>query len=152
MFAQPNDDRFLPAFGRDGLLPAGVHVCHLDEFEDVFVWSPRRRAIYAQMGHGLGVLYESGYRLIVFGGAFISASPAPADFMALYDSDPVAIDTLDARLSHFDPVTRARAYADWGGHFFPASFRAKGTGAAWLQYLSNDVPSGQRGLIALSLT
>ena len=151
MSAQPKGYHALPAFTADGLLPSGVHSCDLVEFEAAFVWSARRHQIYDKMRHGLGVLYDSGYRLIVIGGDFISATATPTEFKALYDCDPVPIESLDARLSYFDRNSRFFARKEWGGHFFPASFRAKGTGATWLQYLSADAAEGQRGLVGLSL-
>ncbi|MGB1157217.1 MAG: DUF6932 family protein [Alphaproteobacteria bacterium] len=141
----------LPAFLANGLLPGGVHHCDLQAFEAAFVWSARRRVLYEQMREGLGVLYDSGYRMLVLGGDFISALEHPAEYKALYDCDPLPIDHLDARLSYFDKNSRLIAQKLWGGHFFPASFRAKGTGATWLHYLSSDAPDGPRGLVALSL-
>ena len=141
----------LPAFSTNGLLPGGVHHCDLAVFEETFVWSARRRELYLHMSQGLGILHESGYRMLVVGGEFISKAEHPSEFKALYDCDSLSIETLDARLSHFDKNSRLIAAIQWGGHFFPASFRAKGTGATWLHYLSSDSPEGQRGLVALSL-
>ena len=141
----------LPAFSANGLLPGGVHHCDLKAFEDTFVWSAHRRVLYEQMREALGVLYDSGYRMLVVGGEFISTLEHPTEYKALYDCDPLPIEQLDARLSYFDRNSRYIARNSWGGHFFPASFRAKGTGATWLHYLSSDAPSGRRGLVALSL-
>jgi hypothetical protein len=141
----------LPAFMTNGLLPGGVHHCDLAAFKETFVWSAQRREIYALMSQGLGVLYESGYRMLVVGGEFISTAEHPSEFKALYDCDSLPIESLDARLSYFDRNSRLIARNQWGGHFFPASFRAKGSGATWLHYLSSDAPEGQRGLVALSL-
>ena len=141
----------LPAFLTNGMLPGGVHHCELVVFEEPFVWSARRRALYQQMLQGLGVLHESGYRMLIVGGEFISKAEHPSEFKVLYDCDSLSIETLDARLSHFDKNSRLIAKNQWGGHFFPASFRAKGTGATWLHYLSSDSSAGQRGLVALSL-
>ncbi|MEC8038826.1 MAG: hypothetical protein VX152_11105, partial [Pseudomonadota bacterium] len=107
--------------------------------------------IYAQMQGGLGVLYDAGYRLLVVGGDFISGDELPREFKLLFDCDPVPIESLDARLSNFDKNSRLLTRKVWGGHFFPASFRAKGSGATWLRYLANDAPAGQRGLVGLSL-
>ena len=103
------------------------------------------------MAAGLGVLYDSGYRLLIIGGDFISTAEHPSEFKLLYDSDCLPIETLDARLSYFDRNSRLISRNQWGGHFFPASFRAKGSGATWLHYLSSDAPDGQRGLVALGL-
>ena len=141
----------LPAFQENGLLPAGVHHSDLSGFEEAFAWNAHRPRIYAQMQHGLGVLYDAGYRLLVVGGDFISSNELPGEFMLLFDCDPIPIELLDARLSNFDKNSRLLTRKVWGGHFFPASFRAKGTGATWLRYLANDAPSGQRGLVGLSL-
>ena len=63
----------LPAFQENGLLPAGVHHSDLRSFEDAFAWNAHRRRIYAHMQHGLGVLHDAGYRLLVIGGEFISS-------------------------------------------------------------------------------
>ena len=141
----------LPAFLTNGMLPGGVHHCDLAVFEETFVWSARRRALYQQMLQGLGVLHESGYRMLIVGGEFISKAEHPSEFKVLYDCDSLSIETLDARLSHFDKNSRLIAKNQWGGHFFPASFRAIGTGAMLLHYLSSDSSAGQRGLVALSL-
>ena len=141
----------LPAFLSNGLLPGGVHHCDLAAFESALVWSGRRRQIYTQMRDGLGVLYDSGYRLIIVGGDFVSTLEHPTEFKALFDCDPLPIESMDARLSYFDKNSRLIARKEWGGHFFPASFRAKGSGATWLHYLSSDAPNGPRGLVGLSL-
>ena len=141
----------LPAFQENGLLPAGVHHSDLRGFEDAFAWNAHRRRIYSQMQHGLGVLYDAGYRLLVVGGDFISSNELPGEFMLLFDCDPIPIELLDARLSNFDKNSRLLTRKVWGGHFFPASFRAKGTGATWLRYLASDAPAGQRGLVGLSI-
>ena len=141
----------LPAFLPSGLLPHGVHHCDVAAFETAFVWSAQRRQVYSQMAAGLGVLYDSGYRLLIIGGYFISTAEHPSEFKLLYDSDCLPIETLDARLSYFDRNSRLISRNQWGGHFFPASFRAKGSGATWLHYLSSDAPDGQRGLVALGL-
>ena len=66
----------LPAFLTNGMLPGGVHHCELAVFEETFVWSARRRALYQQMLQGLGVLHESGYRMLIVGGEFISKAGA----------------------------------------------------------------------------
>ena len=141
----------LPAFQENGLLPAGVHHSDLRSFEDAFAWNAHRRRIYAHMQHGLGVLHDAGYRLLVIGGEFISSDELPHEFKLLFDCDPLPIESLDSRLSNFDKNSRLLTRKVWGGHFFPASFRAKGTGAIWLRYLANDAPAGQRGLVGLSL-
>ena len=141
----------LPAFQENGLLPAGVHHSDLLGFEEAFAWNAHRRRIHAQMQGGLGVLYDAGYRLLVVGGDFISGDELPREFKLLFDCDPVPIESLDARLSNFDKNSRLLTRKVWGGHFFPASFRAKGTGATWLRYLASDAPAGQRGLVGLSL-
>jgi len=141
----------LPAFQENGLLPAGVHHSDLSGFEETFAWNAHRRRIYAQMQHGLAALHAAGYRLLVVGGEFISSDELPREFKLLFDCDPLPIESLDARLSNFDKNSRLLTRKVWGGHFFPASFRAKGTGATWLRYLASDAPAGQRGLVGLSL-
>ena len=151
-FDQKMVEHMLPTFLPNGLLPSGVHHCDVAIFEKTFVWSGQRRHIYSHMVDGLGVLYDSGYRLLIIGGEFISTLEHPSEFKLLYDCDCLPIDSLDARLSYFDRNSRLISLNQWGGHFFPASFRAKGSGATWLHYLSCDAPEGSRGLVALSLT
>mgnify|MGYP001188302859 FL=1 len=141
----------LPAFQENGLLPAGVHHSDLGGFEEAFAWNAHRRRIYAQMQHGLAALHAAGYRLLVVGGELISSDELPTEFKLLFDCDPLPIESLDARLSNFDKNSRLLTRKAWGGHFFPASFRAKGSGATWLRYLASDTPAGQRGLVGLSL-
>ena len=141
----------LPAFQENGLLPPGVHHCDIGAFEATFAFNAHRRRILDQMQQGLGILYDAGYRLLVAGGELISRDELPKDFKLLFDCDPVPIESLDARLSNFDKNSRLLTKKVWGGHFFPASFRAKGTGPTWLRYLANDAPVGPRGLVGLSL-
>ena len=141
----------LPDFTAEGALPGGIHSCDVNEFEPKFIWSRRRRQLWDQMQEPLGILYDEGYRMVVFGGEFVSRAEHPAEYLALYDCDPLEIENLDVRFSHFDRNARRFSHKLWGGLFFPASFRADGTGATWLHYLSMDGSGGQRGLVALSL-
>jgi hypothetical protein len=74
----------LPILDHRGLLPKGEHPCRFSEIEQIFLHTPYRSDLYANVRSFIdGPLKTSGSGLRLFlGGSFFSDKPQPADIEA----------------------------------------------------------------------
>jgi hypothetical protein len=109
----------LPAVNAEGDLPAGLHVCLLQELLDRFgSGSPRRRVVGMRLSRVVHLVLLTGYagRIIVFG-SFVSAAAEPNDvdvFLVMDDAFDLNAVSGEARIL-FD---HASAQAHFGASIF----------------------------------
>ena len=130
------------------VLPPGVHDATLDEIQERFATSEKRRKLFDGFRRAVVALVKAGCRTIYLDGSFITDKPVPGDFDVCWDPAGVDAAKLDPVFLDFR-MRRKRQKEMFGGEFFPSGAKANAT-AAFLDFFQTDKHTGRaKGIIKL---
>ncbi|MEX2317389.1 MAG: hypothetical protein WD669_09575 [Pirellulales bacterium] len=112
----------IPEFNEHGLLPPGIHMTTLEEFErrfSYFASSDRRFRLFDKLRELYLVAKHTGVvKQFIVGGSFVSSKPEPADFdcILVITAEVVCMDVLPTQ---YNVVSRRRVRRIFAGDIFP---------------------------------
>ncbi len=112
----------IPPLTSEGLLPPGLHLATWDEFEEAFLWNPRRRGLARGLKEALTDLALAGCGRAYVDGSFVTAKEWPNDWDGCWEPAGVDVQVLDRVLLEFEDGRRAQK-AKYGGEMFLANIR-----------------------------
>lgn len=128
----------LPKLNAVGELPPGVHETTLDEVEEVFANTTRRRALFEGLRRAMENLRTGGVRRVYIDGSFVTDKVEPNDIDGCWElNDEVDTDILDPVFLDFSNHRQAMN-AKYRVDFFIAEL-------AFLEFFQrnrNDEPKG----------
>jgi hypothetical protein len=79
----------IPALGKSGLLPPGMHYATWNELIKMFGVNRHRLKLLDGLKKGLNILIEYGCKEFCINGSFVTVKPLPADIDVCYDNTPM---------------------------------------------------------------
>ena len=141
----------IPAFTKDGLLPAGAYKATWLEFVKRFGLTPHRRKLLAGLQAALKSLRAAGCRRVYVDGSFVTAKPRPNDFDGCWDIEGVDAEAVDPVLLTFD-IGRAAQKTKFLGELFPGQMGEGATGLTFLEFFQIDKQTGAaKGIVVIDL-
>ena len=141
----------LPAFSRDGRLPAGIHWAPWQEIQSRFSFSSRRRQLLGGLHLALEVLNRAECSRVYIDGSFVTIQREPGDYDACWDIDGVNVEALDSVFLDFSKgrTAQKRKYL---AEFFPAQMPEGASGRMFLEFFQTDKETGRsKGIVGLNL-
>ena len=112
----------LPDFNDDGLLPAGIHLATIEEFEERFVFfgrTDRRFRLFESICSLHEAAQRSGIvRQMLIGGSYVTSIPEPNDFDCILVFD-ASIQGLDLPPTEYNLIAADMARRIYRGDIYP---------------------------------
>ena len=141
----------IPAFGKRGNLPPGLHETTWQEFVSHFGGNRHRKMLLEGLEQALEVLRAAGCKRAYIDGSFVTRKRRPADFDGCWDTAGVDLRRLDPVLLTFGQG-RAAQKAKYRGELFPARLTEGGSGVSFLEFFQTDRETGApKGIVVLRL-
>lgn len=133
-----------------GILPEGIHEAgSWQDVVDAFEGSPRRRELVCGLKAMLIVLGTALCQRVYLDGSFVTDKETPGDFDLAFDLEGMDLDKLPLDLQRFDPDSRQRQKALYGGEALP-NVTCTDTGELFVDFFQNDkVHGGRKGIVAI---
>jgi len=140
----------LPAHGKDGNLPPGIHPVTWAELEQAFATTPHRRSLVSGLYRVAVNLRNAGCSTLYVDGSFVTTKTDPGDFDGCWEPLGVKATRLDPVLLDFRNKRLAQKLK-YGGELFPSSSRADRS-QTYLEFFQHDKNTGDlKGILALDL-
>ncbi len=143
----------LPAFGRNGLLPEGEHLCQWPEFALRFGGTPdngRRRTQTLGLARMLLLLTEAGCRVAFVDGSFVTRERWPKDFDVCYEEEDMDLDLLHPILKDVS-LGRAAQKRFFAGEALPANYPFDRSGRTMREAFARTREGNAKGLVRMEL-
>jgi hypothetical protein len=141
----------IPDFNDSGLLPAGIHLCTLEEIEASFVYNNRRRQLFEGLLLLISDLKSVHAPAIFVDGSYVSAKTQPNDIDVCWEEGSGT--NYEYELAHLPILfNRNQAKAKYKADLFPAYLKETASGKLFIDFFRTDKQTGEeKGILKLEL-
>ncbi len=138
----------IPAFTKDGYLPPGIHLAHLDEFEQRFAYTIWRKQLFANLCRLMNDLKAIGCTSIYVDGSFTTTKRVPGDMDICWEDHGIDYTLAEMAMPILFDFDNGRKNQQrlYKADIFPAHFIESGKGIYFIDFFQKvkytDIPKG----------
>ena len=144
----------IPLFDSGGILPPGIHLASLEEFEGRFVYTIWRRQLFNCLLKLIEDLKNIGCRTLYIDGSFITNKRLPSDMDICWEDlgiDYAYVERVMPILFDLD-YPRVNQHDLYKADIFPAHFLETGSGLYFINFFQKDKITGAvKGIIKIKI-
>jgi hypothetical protein len=143
----------IPAFEKEGYLPAGIHLATLDEVETRFSYTIWRKKLFTHLLKLIADLKTIGCTAIYLDGSFTTTRRIPSDMDICWEDEGIDSDIAEILmpiLFEENKYRKERQQRKYMADIFPANIIEGGSGVPFLEFFQKDKATGKpKGIVKI---
>jgi hypothetical protein len=142
----------IPAFEKEGYLPAGIHLATLDEVEARFSYGIERVKLFSYLLKLIEDLKSIGCPAIYLDGSFATTKRIPGDMDICWEDEGIDYDMVEEKMPIlFDlEYPRQNQQDKYKADIFPANLPESGADMLFLEFFQRDKATGNpKGIVKI---